>query len=140
MSPQVVTLVMPDTFREVEMGARWFAAGAVAAAVGVILGAFGAHGLKDRVAPDLLAIYETGARYHLVHALGLLAAGWAADRWPGPWAPAAGWLFVAGILMFSGSLYLLAVTGIRWLGAITPLGGLAFIAGWLALALAALRR
>jgi uncharacterized membrane protein YgdD (TMEM256/DUF423 family) len=115
----------------------WFAAGAIAAGLGVVLGAFGAHGLKDRVAPDLLAIYETGVRYHLVHALGLLAVGWATERWPGPWATAAGWLFVAGIVVFSGSLYLLAVTGIRWLGAITPVGGLAFIAGWVALAIAA---
>ncbi|MBZ5639314.1 MAG: DUF423 domain-containing protein [Acidobacteriia bacterium] len=121
------------------MAGGWFAAGAIAAALGVVLGAFGAHGLKDRVAPDLLAIYETGVRYHLVHALALLAVGWAAERWPGPWASAAGWLFLAGILVFSGSLYLLALTGARWLGAVTPLGGLVFIAGWIALAIASLR-
>ena len=122
------------------MAGGWFATGAIAAALGVALGAFGAHGLKARVTPDLLAIYETGVRYHLVHALGLLAVGWAADRWPGTWATLAGWLFLAGILVFSGSLYLLALTGVRWLGAITPLGGLAFIAGWLSLALAAIRK
>lgn len=121
------------------MAGGWFAAGAIAAALGVVLGAFGAHGLKDRVAPDLLAIYETGVRYHLVHALALLAVGWAAERWPGPWASAAGWLFLAGILVLSGSLYLLALTGARWLGAVTPLGGLVFIAGWIALAIASLR-
>jgi len=122
------------------MAGGWFATGAIAAALGVALGAFGAHGLKARVTPDLLAIYETGVRYHLVHALGLLAVGWAADRWPGPWASVAGWLFLAGILVFSGSLYLLTLTGLRWLGAITPLGGLAFIAGWLSLALAAIKK
>jgi uncharacterized membrane protein YgdD (TMEM256/DUF423 family) len=122
------------------MAGGWFATGAIAAALGVTLGAFGAHGLRGRIAPDLLAIYETGVRYHLVHALGLLAVGWAADRWPGPWATLAGWLFLAGILVFCGSLYLLALTGLRWLGAITPLGGLAFIAGWLALALAAIKK
>ncbi len=122
------------------MAGGWFATGAVAAAIGVALGAFGAHGLKTRVAPELLAIYETGVRYHLVHALGLLAAAWAADRWPGPWATLSGWLFLSGIVIFSGSLYLLALTGVRWLGAITPVGGVAFMAGWLSLALAALRK
>jgi uncharacterized membrane protein YgdD (TMEM256/DUF423 family) len=122
------------------MGSGWFGVGAIAAGVGVALGAFGAHGLKARVGPDLLAIFETGVRYQLIHALGLLAVGWAADRWPGPWIPAAGWLFVAGIAVFSGSLYLLALTGVRWLGAITPLGGIAFIAGWIALAVGALKK
>jgi uncharacterized membrane protein YgdD (TMEM256/DUF423 family) len=117
----------------------WFATGAVAGAVGVACGAFGAHGLKARVGPDLLAVFETGARYHLVHALALLAVGWAASRWPGAFVSAAGWLFVVGILLFSGSLYLMTLTGARWLGAITPLGGLSFILGWLALAVAALR-
>ena len=119
------------------MSAGWFAAGAVLAAVGVGLGAFGAHGLKSRVSPDMVAIWETGARYHLIHALGLLAVAWAVERWPT--ASIAGWLFVAGTLLFSGSLYVLVLTGQRWLGAITPLGGLAFIAGWLLLASVALR-
>jgi uncharacterized membrane protein YgdD (TMEM256/DUF423 family) len=117
----------------------WFATGAVAAALGVALGAFGAHGLRAHVAADALAVFETGVRYQMVHALGLLAVAWAAARWPGPWVEAAGWLFVAGIVLFSGSLYLLTLTGARWLGAITPLGGVAFIVGWLALAAAALR-
>ena len=103
----------------------------------VALGAFGAHGLKSRVGPDLLGVWETGVRYHLVHALGLLAIGWAAERWPG--AAIAGWLFLAGTLIFSGSLYVLVLAGQRWLGAVTPLGGLAFIAGWLWLAWAAVR-
>jgi uncharacterized membrane protein YgdD (TMEM256/DUF423 family) len=121
------------------MGSGWFAAGAMAAGLGVALGAFGAHGLKGRVGTDMLAIFETGVRYHLVHALGLLGVAWAAERWGGGWVSLAGWAFVSGIAVFSGSLYLLALTGARWLGAITPLGGLAFIVGWAALVIAALR-
>ena len=108
--------------------------GAVSAALAVGLGAFAAHGLRGRLGPDALATFETGARYHMYHALGLLAVAWAASRWPGGATAAAGWLFVAGTVLFSGSLYLLSVTGQRWLGAVTPLGGLAFILGWLALA------
>ena len=120
-------------------GSGWFAVGAVAGAVGVALGAFGAHGLKTRVDADLLAVFETGVRYQMYHALALLAVGWAATRWPGSWVGAAGWLFLAGIVVFSGSLYLMTLTGARWLGAITPLGGLAFILGWVSLAVAALK-
>jgi uncharacterized membrane protein YgdD (TMEM256/DUF423 family) len=120
------------------MSSGWFAMGAISAAVGVALGAFGAHALKARVGPDLLAVWETGVRYHVVHALGLLAVAWAAERWPS--AGLAGWIFVAGTAVFSGSLYLLVLTGQRWLGAITPLGGVAFIVGWLLLAWVALRR
>ena len=121
------------------MAAGWFAAGAIAAALGVALGAFGAHGLKTRVTPEMLAVFETGVRYHLIHALALLAVGWAATRWPSSLTAAAGWCFLAGILIFAGSLYAMVLSGARWLGAVTPLGGLAFIAGWLFLALAALR-
>jgi uncharacterized membrane protein YgdD (TMEM256/DUF423 family) len=82
----------------------------------------------------MLAIFDTGLRYHMFHALGLVAVGWAATRWPGAPMTAAGWLFVAGTVIFSGSLYLLALSGQRWLGAITPLGGLCFLAGWSVLA------
>lgn len=117
----------------------WFATGSILAGSGVLLGAFAAHGLKDRVTADLLAVFETGVRYHLVHALGLLGVAWAADRWGGLWTTVAGWAFAAGILVFSGSLYLLAVTGQRWLGAITPVGGVAFVVGWAALAASVLR-
>ncbi len=113
--------------------------GAQSAFLAVALGAFAAHGLRGRLAPDMLLTFETGARYHMYHALGLLAVGWAATRWPGTTVAVAGWLFVAGTVIFSGSLYLLGVTGQRWLGAITPLGGAAFLAGWLALAAAAWR-
>jgi uncharacterized membrane protein YgdD (TMEM256/DUF423 family) len=113
--------------------------GSLSGLVGVAAGAFGAHGLRARLAPELLAVFETGARYQMYHALALLAAAWVAGRWPGPLATWAGWLFVAGTVIFSGSLYALALSGVRWLGAVTPLGGLAFIAGWLCLALAAAR-
>ena len=121
------------------MSQRWFVLGSSLAALGVALGAFGAHGLKARVGPELLATWETAARYHLIHALALLATAWAASRWPGPAVNTAGWLFLAGVLLFSGSLYALVLTNTRALGAITPLGGLCLIAGWLALALAAWR-
>jgi len=117
----------------------FFGVGALSALVAVAAGAFGAHALRERLAPDMLGVFEVGARYHMYHALGLLAAAWAMGRWPGGPALAAGWLFVAGTLVFSGSLYLLALTGQRWLGAITPLGGLACMLGWAALAGAALR-
>jgi uncharacterized membrane protein YgdD (TMEM256/DUF423 family) len=112
----------------------FFGLGAVSALLAVALGAFGAHGLRARLSPDMLAAFEVGVRYHMYHALALLAVGWAAGRWPGGAVHAAGWLFVAGTVVFSGSLYLLALTGQRWLGAITPLGGAAFIAGWATLA------
>lgn len=110
------------------------AAGAALAFAAVALGAFGAHALRNRVPADLLVTFETGVRYHMYHALGLLACAWALDRWPSPQIGWAGWLFVAGIVLFSGSLYLFALTGARWWGAVTPLGGIAFLAGWLLLA------
>ncbi len=84
-------------------------------------------------------MFETAVRYQLVHALALLAVAWAVARWPGSLAVAAGWLFVAGTVLFSGSLYALSLSGVRWLGAITPLGGLAFLAGWACLVWAAVR-
>ena len=104
---------------------------------GVVLGAFGAHGLRDRLGPAMLEVYRTGVLYHLIHALALLAIGLHAGRLRYPRAVAALWAI--GIVIFSGSLYALALTGVHKLGAITPLGGLAFILGWAALAWAALR-
>jgi uncharacterized membrane protein YgdD (TMEM256/DUF423 family) len=118
----------------------FFALGAVSACIAVGLGAFGAHGLRARLVPDMLAVFEIGVRYQMYHALGLLGVAWAAHRWPGTAATAAGWLFVAGTLVFCGTLYALSLTGQRWLGAVTPLGGAAFVAGWLALAWAAWSR
>lgn len=101
----------------------------------VALGAFGAHALRDRIEASLLANYQTGVSYMFYHALALFAVAWAISRWPSSSLPVwAGWLFVAGIAIFSGSLFVMAFTGLRWLGAITPIGGVAFIAGWLLLA------
>jgi uncharacterized membrane protein YgdD (TMEM256/DUF423 family) len=108
--------------------------GALLAAAGVAGGAFAAHALRARLTAEMLATFETAVRYHLVHSLALLAVAWAEARFPSPAVGLAGWLFAAGILLFSGSLYLLALGAPRALGMITPLGGLAFILGWLALA------
>ena len=109
--------------------------GAVFGLISVAAGAFGAHGLRARIPPESLVVFETAARYQMYHALALLAVAWAATRWPGTMPHLAGWLFVIGTILFSGSLYALALTGIRWLGAITPVGGAALLAGWLCLAL-----
>ena len=114
--------------------ARLVRLGAIAMAFGVALGAFGAHGLRDRLAPDLLAVYETGVRYHLVHALGLFVAAWLAGEDQTRSARLAGVLLVVGILFFSGSLYVLALTGVRAFGALTPIGGVAWIAAWVLIA------
>jgi uncharacterized membrane protein YgdD (TMEM256/DUF423 family) len=108
--------------------------------VAVATGAFAAHGLRDRLAPDMLAVFETGARYQMYHALALVLVGLLASKGASGVLSASGWLFACGTLLFSGSLYLLALTGTRAFGAITPLGGLCFLAGWAALALSALRR
>jgi uncharacterized membrane protein YgdD (TMEM256/DUF423 family) len=111
--------------------------GSVNAALVVLLGAFGAHALKARLSVEMLAVYQTGVHYHLFHALGLLAAGLAAMQIPDSgylrWS---GWLMLAGIVLFSGSLYLLSVSGLRWLGMITPFGGVAFIVAWMLFAAA----
>ena len=119
------------------MDRLFFTIGSLAAFLAVALGAFAAHGLKARLDASMLAAFETGVRYHMYHALALLAVGWAAMRWPGAAVNASGWLFLAGIVLFSGSLYALSLTGARWLGAITPFGGIAFLGGWLCLAWAA---
>ena len=108
----------------------WGAVGAIMAGLAVAAGAFGAHALKPRLSPDLLQVFETGVRYQMYHALGLLAVAVASDRWPEANFNVVGWLLVAGIFLFSGSLYALCLTGIRTLGAITPLGGLCFLAAW----------
>ena len=120
------------------MDKHFVLAGAVAGLIAVAFGAFGAHGLRGRLSPDMLAVFETGVRYHMYHALALLLTAALAPRFPGKAIVAAGWLFAAGIVLFSGSLYLLAVTGVAVLGAITPIGGVAFLAGWLSLIVAAI--
>jgi uncharacterized membrane protein YgdD (TMEM256/DUF423 family) len=114
----------------------FFVTGAISALIAVAAGAFGAHGLKTRVSTEMLAIFETAARYQMYHALALFVVAWAQTRFPGNLVNVAGWLFIVGTILFSGSLYLLSLTEIRSLGAITPLGGAAFLGGWICLILA----
>ncbi|MEO8260500.1 MAG: DUF423 domain-containing protein [Acidobacteriota bacterium] len=111
--------------------------GALAGFAGVTLGAFGAHALRGRLSPEMLVVFETGVRYQMYHALAILAIGLIATRMSGWLIVSAGWLMTAGIVLFSGSLYLLAFTGVTVLGAITPIGGVAFLLGWACLAMAA---
>jgi len=113
-----------------------FVSGAVSAGTAVMIGAFGAHGLRSALPGDMLAIFETGVRYQMYHAFALLATSWAAAQW-GSRLPrsvaASGWFFGLGTIFFSGSLYILSITGIGWIGAMTPIGGVLFIAGWITL-------
>ena len=112
--------------------------GAVAAFIGVGFGAFGAHGLRGRLSPEMLSVFETGVRYQMYHAFAILVTALALARFDGALVRAAGWCFTAGIVLFSGSLYAVALTDVRMLGAITPLGGLAFLAGWACLIIVAI--
>ena len=121
------------------MSRLFWSLGCLFAFAGVAAGAFGAHALRDLLPQSLLAIFETGVRYQMYHALALLLTARAAALWPGKLTTVAGWLFVGGIVIFSGSLYVLATTGILWLGAVTPLGGVAFLTAWILLALAGWR-
>jgi uncharacterized membrane protein YgdD (TMEM256/DUF423 family) len=126
------------------MAKSWIIMASLSAFIGVMMGSFGAHGFKDRLtAGNSLDIFEVAVRYQMYHALGLLAVGLLADRWAGTSLTVAGWSFFIGIIIFSGSLYLLALIGrgqgYDWLGAITPIGGVGFLAGWIALAVAAWR-
>jgi uncharacterized membrane protein YgdD (TMEM256/DUF423 family) len=108
----------------------FFSAGAIAAFIGAVFGAFGSHYLRTILTSEMLNIFEIGVRYQMYHALGLIAVAWATARWPDAKLHRAGWCFIAGIVLFSGSLYILSLTGMRDLGVITPIGGLAFLAGW----------
>jgi uncharacterized membrane protein YgdD (TMEM256/DUF423 family) len=118
----------------------FFALASLLGGLAVALGAFGAHAMRGRVAENLLANFETGVKYHFYHALALVAVVVAIQRWPSSNLPViAGWAFVIGVAIFSGSLYIMAFTGLRWLGAITPIGGVALIVGWLCLLLVAWR-
>ncbi|MGB8855245.1 MAG: DUF423 domain-containing protein [Burkholderiales bacterium] len=114
--------------------------GSVGALLAVLLGAFGAHALKSKINADMLAVFQTGVQYHFYHAFGLLAVGLVATQLPESSALKwSGWFMFVGILIFYGSLYLLSITGVRWLGAITPIGGVAFIVAWALLAIAVLK-
>ena len=112
------------------MSRLFFAFGSGFALIAVITGAFAAHTLKSKLSPDMFQVFEVAVRYQMYHALGLIAVAWATSQWSSQLIAASGWLFVAGIVIFSGSLYILSLTGVRWLGAITPIGGVAFIIGW----------
>ena len=115
--------------------------GSINAFLSVALGAFGAHGLKSRLSEEMMQIYQTAVQYHMFHSVGLLLVGivaqWMTNSSLLNWA---GWSMAVGILLFSGSLYLMSVTGMRWLGAVTPFGGVAFLAGWLLLVLAVFKQ
>ena len=114
--------------------------GCIAALLAVAIGAFGAHGLKARIAPQLMPVYKTGVEYHFYHPLCMILVGLAAFHLPeSAYLRGAGWAMLAGIVLFSGSLYLLSLTGVRWLGAITPLGGAAFIVAWALFAVAVVK-
>ena len=115
----------------------------MSALIAVAAGAFGAHALRDRLTADMLGTWQTAAAYQLYHALALLAVGIVLGRFSSegpPWLSASGWLFVAGTVLFSGSLYALALSGVTWLGAVTPLGGVAFLLGWAAVAIGVWQR
>lgn len=114
--------------------------GACSGLVATLAGAFGAHVLRARLPTDLLQAFETGARYHMYHALALFVVAWAVTQWPTKLIRLSGWLFLAGTVMFSGSLYLLALTGQTWWGAVTPVGGMLLLGGWAALAFGVARR
>lgn len=122
------------------MTKRLLSIGAIGAALSVILGAFGAHALKSRLPPETLATFQTGVQYQFYHCLGLMLIGVIAQfSRPSAALKAAGWCMLAGILLFSGSLYLISFTGIRSFGMITPFGGIAFIVAWLLLAFGVLK-
>ena len=113
-------------------------AGGLSGGLAVLLGAFGMHALEGRIPLDRLETWELAGRYHVLHALAIVAAALAAAQWPdSPWPTRAAWAFLGGTLFFSGSLYTLALSGVRWLGAITPIGGILFVVGWILLGLAA---
>lgn len=114
--------------------------GAASAFVAVAAGAFGAHALEASMAADLLEIFETAAQYQLIHAFAIILSGMLCARRRGRSAPLAGWLFLIGTFLFSGSLYTLALSGVRTWGAVTPLGGVAWLGGWAVLTLAGIRR
>jgi uncharacterized membrane protein YgdD (TMEM256/DUF423 family) len=104
--------------------------GSASAFLAVAFGAFAAHALKERLPADMLAVFEVGVRYHLYHSIALFVVAWLASQYPGAGTDPAGWLFAAGIVLFSGSLYAMSLSGARWLGMITPVGGLCFLGGW----------
>ncbi len=118
---------------------NFVALGSLLGLLAVAAGAFGAHALQGKLDPHMIDIWETGAKYQMYHALAMFGAAWLVSQTQSAWATAAGWAFFGGTIIFSGSLYVLAASGIRWLGAITPIGGTAMIVGWFCCFMAALK-
>jgi uncharacterized membrane protein YgdD (TMEM256/DUF423 family) len=114
-------------------------AGGVFAFLGVAAGAFGSHVLKNRISVEMLSVFEVGVRYQMYHAFALIVTAWLQSKWPSLPGIISGWLFILGIILFSGSLYLLSLGGLAWVGPITPLGGFAFLLGWLFMVVAAFK-
>lgn len=119
---------------------RFALLGSLSGGIAVLAGAFGAHALRPRLPAELFAAFETGARYQMYHALALFVVAWALTQWPTQLVRRSGWLFVAGTVLFSGSLYLLALTGTTWWGAVTPAGGVLLLLAWASLAVGVWRR
>ena len=117
----------------------WLRIASIMMFLAVAVGAFGAHALRSKLSEEMLSVFDTGVRYHFYHALGLFAVAWLSEQLPSGLVQASGWALTVGIVIFSGSLYLLSFTGLRWLGAITPVGGVAFLVGWLLLLVATFR-
>lgn len=117
----------------------FFIVGAFSAFISVTAGAYGSHGLKGKLSPEMLSVFEIGVRYQMYHALGLIAVSFASVQWPGKLMLAAGCLFIAGALLFSGTIYLYCLTGTKWFGPLTPIGGALLMAGWLSLAVGAMK-
>jgi uncharacterized membrane protein YgdD (TMEM256/DUF423 family) len=128
--PPVLHNLSTFSQRNVTMARQILVSGALIALAGVAVGAFGAHGLRSLLSEPMLNVFETGVRYHLIHALGMLIAGLSLAYAPARWFTYAAWAFSLGIILFSGSLYMLSISGLRTLGMITPLGGLCFLVGW----------
>jgi uncharacterized membrane protein YgdD (TMEM256/DUF423 family) len=124
------TILQTAVIKQRVMEKLFVVLGSISAFLGIALGAFGAHVLKGKISEEMLAVFETGVKYQMYHALALLALAFAQLHWPEARLELCGWLFAAGIILFSGSLYALALTGIKFLGIITPFGGLCFLAGW----------
>ena len=118
----------------------FFAFGSGFSLLSVVFGAFGAHALEEKLSPKMLDTFEVAVRYQMYHGIGLILVAWALSQWQNSLTTAAGWCFIAGILIFSGSLYIYSLTNTSWLGAITPIGGLAFVAGWGCLIITAFRQ
>ena len=140
MIKQLGSIKTQDASRQLSLERVWVAVGAAFGLLAVVAGAAGVHALRDTIDADALNTFETAVRFQMFHALALLAIGSLSGRWTSGLVDAAGWLFIAGVLIFSGSLYILAITGIGVFGAIAPIGGLCLMSGWAMLIIGAMRK